>query len=137
ILQSSGQTRHRGVERNFSIQVWPPIEIEHATKAVPRTGIETEPRGVWLIFGRISALKGGQRHGSKCEIPANQFTCGVKQQGMPEVARDGFVTLAEFPGDGFVHGACQCVRSFVEENFKSVDTLIAYIVAGKREVRRD
>jgi len=100
-------------------------------KRVPRAGIEAESRGVGLVSGRIGSLECGERHRSIREIAANQFHPWCKTAGRARGRADGLVTLAEFPGDRFVHRACQSVRAFVEENFKSMNPLIAYVVAGK------
>src|SRR6202011_2099358 len=136
VSQSRRQSRDSCVEGNFAIQVGPPIQIQHATKAVPAAGIETESRGIWLITGRIRSLKSREGHRSIREVAADQFASGVEQQGVPEVARNGFVTRAKFPGDRFVHCACQRVRGLVKENFKSVDRLVASVVARERDVSR-
>jgi len=65
----------------------------------------------------------------------DDFAGGVKNQGMPKVAGDGFVALAAFAVDGQLDGLGDAVRGFVEEHFEGFGALIARIETGNGDAQ--
>ena len=103
----------------------------------PAAFVEAFADGVGNVAGRCRARgKCGAIVGAGENQGANDFAGGVEEEGMPEIAGNGFFALAAFAEDGFLHGVGDAVRSFVEENFEGFGTLIARISAGDGDAER-
>jgi len=55
---------------------------------------------------------------------------------VPEIAWDGFVTLAAFAKDGVLHGVGDAVRGLVKKNFESFRALVASVGGGNGYMKR-
>lgn len=108
------------VEGDAAIQVRLPIEIEKKVVLVPTALGEDVLQGVRNSAGlrRLWRLIGvGAVLGRILEDGLHNFHGGVNNQGMPEVARNGFVALFAFAADGGFDGRGDAMRCLMEQDF--------------------
>src|SRR5712692_6245372 len=105
-LQRRHHPRDRGVEIGFPVEVRLPESFEEKQIAGPSARIKSLTHRI----GRVRAGLGVRGF----KGPLDDLAGGVEQQGVPEVARDGFSSFAAFAGDGITHALGQRVRGLVE-----------------------
>src|ERR1700730_6241319 len=112
------------IEGRLAIEVGLPESFEKLEVIVPAALIEsfTERVGSVLALPGVSAFR--VDHG------LYDFAGGVKDERVPQVARNRFVALAAFSIDGQLHGLGDAVGGLVEQNLERGVALIAGIGAG-------
>jgi hypothetical protein len=96
--ESGNDVRDGVVESSFAVEVGLPESFEEFEVIVPAALIESFPEGVGSVFALTSIGVFRVDHGF------DDFAGGVKNQCVPQVARNGFVALAAFSIDGQLHG---------------------------------
>jgi len=145
-------------EGGAAIEVGLPEALEDVEIVFPAALVEAFAEGVGSVSGGGSSggvfagtgsgasggrggASGGTAVGAKVQFAAGSgigrgengaedLAGGVENQGVPEVARDGFIALAAFADDGVLHGLGDAVGGFVEENFEGFGVLVARVEAG-------
>src|SRR5712692_8846600 len=114
------------VEGSTAVKVRLPELLQQLEVVVPATLIEAFAHGVRSVAatGDAAVLVAGSCAG-RTKHRTDDFTSGVENQRVPEVARDGFVALAALANDGGLHRLGDTVRTFVEKNFEGRCALIA------------
>src|SRR5467141_2912728 len=103
----------------MAVKVRLPKLLEQLEVVVPAALIEalTQSVGSVAATGDAAVLVTGSCAG-RAEHRTDNFAGGVENQGVPEVAGDGFVALVAFADDGGLHGLGDTVRTLVEKNFE-------------------
>jgi len=122
------------LESNLAVQIGLPVDDEETRILLPTALGEFFAESRWDGGGSVAQC--GDvivprifRCGA-LEDRAEHLAGGEEDQGMPEVARDRFVTLAALAGDGGFDGAGDIVRGLVKEDLESFGALVAWIGAG-------
>src|SRR5947208_1999675 len=103
------------IEGGVAIEVGLPEFLQQFEILAPSTLIEALAQSVRSVAAARDAaiLVSSGRTGGAEHWP-DDFTCGVENQSVPKVARDGFVTLVAFPDDGGLYRLGDTVRTLVE-----------------------
>src|SRR5580704_12886282 len=96
------------VEGGFAVEVRLPEAFEELQVLVPAALVEAFAESVRSVF--TLSHTGVFR----VDDGLDDFAGGIKGQRVPQIARDGFVTLAAFAIDGQLHRLGNSVGSFVE-----------------------
>src|SRR4029077_11547761 len=118
-LQRRDHARDGVIECGAAIKVRLPEFLQSLEVLVPAALIEAFAQSVGSVAAAgdaaiVIASSGARR----AKHRADDFAGGVENQGVPEVARDGFVALVALPDDGGLYGLGDAVRTFVEKNFE-------------------
>src|SRR6267142_1460929 len=138
-------------EGGVAVEVGLPETLEDVEIVFPAAFVQAFAEGVGSVSGGGSAARvfagtcrgasGSTGVGAKVQFAAGNgigrgqdgakdFAGGVENQGVPEVARDGFIALAAFANDGILYRLGDAVGGFVEENFEGFRVLVARVKAG-------
>ena len=86
---------------------------EKCSRGVPVAQGDAVTNGVRSVSG-FGAVAGGTAVHVRCSNDrADDFSRGVENQSVPEIAGDGFLALAAFADDGLLYGIGDAVRGFV------------------------
>ena len=104
----------RVLKRNPAVQVGLPVLRKDAQIIFPASFIETFADRIRHV-PRVASTRGstGRICRAQCHRP-DDFAGGVEEQRMPEIARDGFFSLAAFAEDSILHGIGDAVRRFMK-----------------------
>src|SRR6266850_1933677 len=153
-LEGGDHTGDGVAEGGTAVEIGLPEALEDVEIVFPAALVEAFAEGVGSVGGGSAAgafagtgggASGGTGVGAKIQFAgsgigrskdgADDFTGGVENQGVPEVARNGFIALAAFADDGVLHGLGDAVRGLVEENFEGFRVLIARVETGDRDAQ--
>src|SRR6266403_27594 len=121
------------VEGGAAVKVGLPEFLQQLEVLVPATLIEAFAQGVGSVAPEDAAVLVTGSRARRAKHRADDFTGGVENQSMPEVAWDGFIALPALADDGGLHRLGDTVRTLVEEHLKGFCALIACVQAGDRD----
>src|SRR6266850_2015168 len=153
-LEGGDHTGDGVAEGGTAVEIGLPEALEDVEIVFPAALVEAFAEGVGSVGGGSAAgafagtgggASGSTGVGAKIQFAgsgigrskdgADDFTGGVENQGVPEVARNGFIALAAFADDSVLHRLGNAMGSFVEENFESFRVLIARVEAGNGDAQ--
>src|SRR5260370_40118500 len=102
--------------------------------SVPPACVEAMTHGVWRVFPAWRAALGPRAR--RCHDRPDQFAGGVKNQRVPQVARDGLIALPALACNGRLHRLGDSLRGFVKEDFQGGASLGARSGALNAEAQR-
>src|ERR1700686_3822549 len=153
-LEGGHDMRYGIVEGDFAVEIGLPVEGEELEVAVPAALVEAFALGVGSVWGVLgegswvgssvarSGRVGAVRHGAAggirfgVEDGLDDFAGGVKNERVPEVARNGLFALAAFADDGLLDGLRDAMGGLVEENLEGRGVLVARVGAGDGDAQR-
>ncbi len=125
---------------NPAVEIRLPINIQQADVFFP-SALREPLAKVGRHAGHIRLV--GKNHVTRLRIwpsllhhGTQDFTGGVVNQGVPEIAGNGLVALAAFAGDGVFHGDSDAVRGFVKEHLQGIRSLVTRLRAGDSYAQR-
>src|SRR5260370_4438527 len=86
--------------------------------SVPPACVEAMTHGVWRVFPAWRAALGP--HARRCHDRPDQFAGGVKNQRVPQLARDGLIALPALACNGRLHRLGDSVRAFAKQDLQGV-----------------
>lgn len=121
------------VEADFAVEIGLPVFGEDAEIVVPAALIEAFADGI----GRVAGREGGEGVArGLLHDGANRLAGRVKQESVPQIARNGLIALAAFADDGVLNGVGDAVGSLVKKDFESFGALIPRVGAGDGNAER-
>src|SRR5579863_592931 len=120
------------VKSDFVFQIGLPEAVEQLEIFFPTTFIEAFADGVGSVIRRRSTVFArtcGDDHWP------DHFSRSVENQGVPKIARNGFIALAALADDGCLDRLCNAVGRLMKQNFQSDGALIARIGARNRDAQ--
>src|SRR6266851_2532274 len=116
------------VERSSAVKIRLPEFLQQLEIVIPAALIQAFAQRIRSItaagHATIVVASGRAR---RAKHRTYDFTGSVENESLPEVARDGFVTLVALANDGGLHGVGNTMRTFMEKNFESCRALITRI----------
>src|ERR1700730_8998482 len=113
------------VEGGATVKVGLPEFLQQLEIVVPAALIEAFAQGVGSVATWAAAVLVTGSRTRRAKHRADNFTGSVENQGVPEVARDGFVALMALADNGGLHRLGDTMRTFVEEHLEGLRALIA------------
>src|SRR5215467_189649 len=145
-LQRRNHVRNGVGEVDAAVEVGLPVLGEDAQVVLPAAFIEAFANRVGNVSGRrrsgrsgaggISAGRGREQRSAARGQRANHLAGSVEKQGVPEIARNGFVALAAFAKNGILHDIGDAVGSLMEEDLECFGALVASVGSGDRHANR-
>src|SRR5260370_37524222 len=114
-LQRRDHARDGVVEGGAAVKIGLPEFLQQLEVVVPATLIEPFPQGVGSVAaaGGTAVLVAGSCAG-RATHRAGDFASGVKNQGVPEGARDRFIALAARADNCGLHRLGNTLRTFAQ-----------------------
>src|SRR5215813_9832780 len=142
-LQGGNHVGHGVGEVDAAVEIRLPILCEDAEVVFPTAFVQAFADCIRYISGRngrrgptrrwIKRRSSGDRGGrtrAAGRYGANDFASRVKEQSVPQVARDRFIALSAFAKDRLLHDVGDAVRRFVEQDFEGFGALVAGVGGG-------
>src|SRR6266567_341394 len=135
VLQRRDHASDGVVEGGSAVKVRLPESLKQLQVVAPAALVEALPERVRRVAAAGDATVVVAASCSRTKHGAEDFTGGVEDQRVPQVAGNGFIALAAFADNGGLHRLGDAVRGLVEEHLESLRALIARVQAGNSDAQ--